>query len=414
VIPQKAVAGKMVGTADNAGLRRKAQIARRELEARGMSPVRALRLAMEKAADEELALVLGVQSVQRRMLDHAALIAQVPKGALLLLLDGPDGVAGVMTLDAATLAAVIEMQTMGRVLARPAPERTLTRTDAAMAAPLVDGILRRLSQQQAEQPDAYWICGFHFGAMIDDRRSLGLALTATDYHHFAMQVDLGSSVRQGEMSLALPVRANPDQPRHDAAHLQATRQLQRQLLSAPVCLDAVLCRLSLPLAGLGKLAVGDVLPLPPDALREVALETAGRRRVATGRLGRIDGMRALRLNLGAGEAAQALIPPAAVADAAMVEAMTSHMQPSVLNAGRDRDVFGLPRDGGAPDGLPREALVPDGILPEPTRDPASPFPADDPLADGMAAYLSQGAPPPGLDGAYDDASFALDDGPQGQ
>lgn len=375
-----------------------------------MSPVRALRLAMEKAADEELALVLGVQSVQRRMLDHAALIAQVPKGALLLLLDGPDGAAGVMTLDAGTLAAVIEMQTMGRVLARPTPERVLTRTDAAMAAPLVDGILRRVSQHQTGQPDAYWICGFHFGAMIDDRRSLGLALTATDYHLFTMQVDLGSAVRQGQMSLALPVRANPDQPRQDAALQVATRALQRQLLAAPVRLDAVLCRLSLPLAGLGKLAVGDLLPLPPDALRDVALEAAGRRRVATGRLGRLDGMRALRLNLVSAEAAQAMIPANAVAPAPRPgsEAMTSTVQPAVLTAGQGLDAFGLPIDPLARDPMLSNLMSLGALAPDPMAPPAA-----DPLTVATPATLSGGMPV-GLDGAYDDASFALDDGPQGQ
>lgn len=145
----------MVGTASNAGLRRKAMIARHEQDARMMSPLRALRLAAEKAADESFSLVLSVQPIARSETDHAGLLEQIPDGVLLLLLDGPDGRVGVMTLDAALLAALIEMQTVGQVLARPLRDRPLTRTDAAMAAPLVDGVLLRISQHLADHPDRH-------------------------------------------------------------------------------------------------------------------------------------------------------------------------------------------------------------------------------------------------------------------
>lgn len=363
-----------------------------------MSPVRALRLAAEKAADEDIALVLGVRAVTRQMLDHAGLIAEAPDDALLLLLDGPDGAVGVMMLDPATIAAVIEMQTMGQVLARPLRDRPLTRTDAAMAAPLVDGVLRRFSRNMADQPDSYWTSGFQFGAMIDDRRSLGLALLAADYHLFRMELDLGSALRQGVLNLALPVRANPDQPRQDAANAAASLQFQKRVMTAPVRLDAVLCRLSVTLQDLGQLKVGDLLPVPPEALREVSLEAVGRRRVATGRLGQLDGMRALRLNLN--EAASPQDAPRAdhsalTGPSPSAVPLTEGPPPSVM----DRMVRPNPMrpsdEATDPMGLGGMAL---GNLAM----------GQDPLASAMpASHL-----PVGLDGAYDDAAFALDDGPQ--
>ena len=263
-----------------------------------MSPQRALRLATEKTADEDLSLVLSVGGIDRSGAGHADLIAMLPEAALLLLLDGPEGGLGVMVVDPALLASLIEVQTVGQVLPRAVPDRALTRTDAAMAAPLAEGILHRLSQHLADHPDRHWACGYRFGAMIEDRRSVGLALDAADYHVFRLSLDIGQGARQGAILLALPVRPDPAEAAAADAE-QAARRLQARVLEAPVRLDAVLCRVSMPLSSIGGLAAGDLLNLPADALREVTIEAGGRRRIATARLGQIDGLRALRLT-GAG------------------------------------------------------------------------------------------------------------------
>lgn len=306
-----------------------------------MSPLRAFRLAAEKTADEVFSLVLSVQGIGRAMADHAGLLALIPDGVLLLLLDGPDGAVGVMTLDAATLAALIEMQTVGQVLPRPVRDRVLTRTDAAMAAPLVDGILRRMSQHLADHPDRHWACGYRFGAMIEDRRSLGLALGAPDYHVLRVPLDIAQGVRSGEVILALPWRADPALQTRDADRVEASKHLQARVLDAPVRLDAVLCRVSLPLSEIGRLAVGDLLPVPMDALRDIGIEAVGRRRVATARLGKIDGLRALRLTLpgqvpqgqgqiSAGQGSAAEVPAAPVQGRSPVAAETiAPIQPTV-------------------------------------------------------------------------------------
>lgn len=310
-----------------------------------MSPLRALRLATEKTADESFSLVLSVQEISRSLVDHAGLLKLIPDGVLLLLLDGPEGAVGVMTLDAAMLAALIEMQTVGQVLARPLRDRPLTRTDAAMAAPLVDGILLRISQHLDAHPDRYWTCGYRFGAMIEDRRSLGMALAAPDYHIFRVPLDIAAGVREGEVILALPQREDPDAQARGADQTQASRHLQARVLDAPVRLDAVLCRLSLPLSDVGRLSVGDLLELPNDAMREIAIEGVGRRRVATARLGKIDGMRALRLTLpGQGGQAQIVVGRDDLNDAQITGRSTaapaptagSGLAPQVGNASANR------------------------------------------------------------------------------
>jgi flagellar motor switch protein FliM len=84
-------------------------------------------------------------------------------------------------------------------------------------------------------------------------------------------------------------------PADKAESAEVSLPLQQRVLDAPVRLDAILCRLSLPLCDVGRLAVGDVLALPKDVLRDIAIESVGRQPVATARLGQVDGMRALRL-----------------------------------------------------------------------------------------------------------------------
>jgi len=287
-------------------------MARDEHQSRAMSPQRALRLALEKTADEDLSLALTAASCERSKTDHAGLIAMIPDAMLLILIDGPEGATGVMAMDGAVLASLIEVQTMGQVLPRQAPARPVTRTDAALAAPLVDGVLTRVTGHLAEHPDCYWTCGYRFGAMIEDRRSLGLALTAPDcpyYNVFRLPLDIGPGIRMGEVLVALPLLPDPavaavPEPA-DPSH-----QLQDRVLAAPARLDAVLCRLHLPLSAIRALAAGDVLALPPDAMREVSIEVAGARRLATARLGKLDGLRALRLNpSGLGQGAVALDDP---------------------------------------------------------------------------------------------------------
>ncbi|HEY9020847.1 MAG TPA: FliM/FliN family flagellar motor switch protein [Paracoccaceae bacterium] len=333
-------------------------MARDEQEARAMSPARALRLATEKTANDVFSLVLSVQAVARSRVDHPGLLALIPDGLLLLLLDGPDGAVGVMTLDSATLSALIEMQTVGQVLPRPPRDRPLTRTDAALAAPLVDGILQRMTQDLSDHADRYWACGFRFGAMIDDRRSLGLTLDAPDYHVFRVDLDIAGGARQGEVILVLPWREDPEQHCRAAGREVSGRQLQTRVMDAPVRLDAVLCRVSLPLSEIGKLVVGDVLPLPAEALREIALEGVGRRRVATGRLGKIDGLRAICLNMPGGMQAPQSTETQSAADSAPADGraggaaiMPERLRPKVQPATQDDPltVFGHGTDDPAPD-----------------------------------------------------------------
>ncbi len=286
----------MTGSASHASLRRKARLARDEHDARAMSVTRALRLAVEKAADDDLSMPLAVQGLQHVAQDHAGLLGMLQAESLLILLDGPQGARGAVMLDIGVIASLIEAQTMGQVQKRPAAARPLTRTDAAMAAPLVDSVMIRLAAHLGDHADYIWACGFRFGVMMEDRRSLGLALSAPDFHVYEMTLDIGPGARTGAMLLALPVAEPATHDADDPAQARARKQFQGRVLEASVRLDAVLCRIALPLDRISQLMPGDLLPLPRDAMRSIALEGPGRRQMATAQLGKCNGMRALRLS----------------------------------------------------------------------------------------------------------------------
>lgn len=278
-------------------LRRMAQAAQQAHEVRAMSPARALRLAVERTAARDLGFALSVTGVERAELVADALAADLPDPALILLLDGPDGVPGAAVLDLQLAAALVEAQTLGRVHARPAAARALGRTDAALAQPLISGLLSRFGALMED--DGAYAARFAFGAMIADARALALALGTGPYQVMRLGCEIGAD-RPAELLLALPVRAPAEVPVSPAATTgegkpPGSSPLRARMMTAPARLDAVLCRITLPLAQVRGLQVGQVLDLPDGALRRTRVEVAGGRRVAWATLGQVQGMRALRL-----------------------------------------------------------------------------------------------------------------------
>ena len=99
-------------------IHRKARASREEYQARAMSPAKALRLALAQASDTLLGLPMVVAAVEQVEISQTALRAEFAQGGLMVLLDGPKGARGAVRLDEALLAALIEIQTTGRVTGR--------------------------------------------------------------------------------------------------------------------------------------------------------------------------------------------------------------------------------------------------------------------------------------------------------
>lgn len=266
----------------------------------GPGAARAWRLALARAARDQMKLPLEVADLVLDRLSLAELL-ELPEGhAMIVVLEGPRDGLGLMVIGAGVLAAMIEVQTIGKVAATAPSPRKPTRTDAAMVAPMIDSALIGLEAALLQEPDLIWAGGFRYASFLDDPRPLGLLLEDTTYRVLRADVSLANGVRTGRVMLALPADGRGAAPVGrpvDAALLGPafTALLADQVEATDCVLAAVLTRVSMPLSQVLGMAVGHVISLPRAGLDRISFEGLDGRVVATGKLGQNRGMRAIRL-----------------------------------------------------------------------------------------------------------------------
>src|SRR6056297_3217483 len=110
----------MTETAPLSALRRKAQVGQQQYQARSMTALRALRLALAKVAEDAFDLALAVIGLTDGKAAADEVINAAAPDALLVLLDTPHGGPGAAILDAGLVEGLVQQQTMGRVFERGA------------------------------------------------------------------------------------------------------------------------------------------------------------------------------------------------------------------------------------------------------------------------------------------------------
>jgi flagellar motor switch protein FliM len=263
---------------------------------------RSWRLALARAAQDTLSLPLDVPrlSLHRRSLTE--LTDLLPDRALLAVLEGPGDALGLLAMSPPVLAGLIEVQTMGRVLAQSPLPRKPTRTDAAMVGGVIERAMSALDDALVDEADLVWAGGFRYASFLDDPRPLGLLLEDQPYRVLTAQVSLAGGAKAGEVILALPAEGRGRRPTlaaaqdEDAHAVHAFSQsLSEAVLGVPCELDAVLARVVLPLAAVLGMAPGTIVPLPAASLSDLRVEGLTGHILAEARLGQNRGMRALRL-----------------------------------------------------------------------------------------------------------------------
>lgn len=287
----------MSGTDKQSILKRKASEGRSDFLARAMSPGRAVRLALERAAEKGLGLALEVHEVRHTDVAHQALAGHLSGEDLLAVLDGNDGEPAALSIDSQVLAGLVEHQTIGTVVSRPAKGRLPTRVDAALITPFLDDVLKRFATLLNEEKNRpAWLQVYRFGAMAAGPRTLSLALTSHEYHLFDMDVSLQDGAKKGRISLAFPECRIVPEPDADQEDKASEPELFRQnVLMAPAALRAVLARIEMPINALQGLAVGQMVHVSAEALKDTILETAAGDEIARVQFGQVNGLRAVRL-----------------------------------------------------------------------------------------------------------------------
>lgn len=267
---------------------------------------RAWRLALARAARDRMKLALDVDQLTIDRLSLAELLELPPAQSMLIVLEGPQEGLGLVILSPPVLAAMVEMQTIGRLAPVDPAARKPTRTDAAMIVPVIDQALAGLEAGLQDQADLVWAGGFRYASFLDDPRPLGLLLEDGDYRVLRASLSLGGGIplggglRQGGLILALPFDGRGVRPAHlsedpPTAAPDFAERLADRVAGAVCPLDAVLTRISLPLAEIAALAVGGILALPQAGLERIRFEGGDASVLAEGKLGQNHGMRAVRL-----------------------------------------------------------------------------------------------------------------------
>ena len=280
-------------------MRRKAGVGRPPPEIGRLTAAKVLRAAVVQAAEDVAGLTAAAGPVDEARTTLTPFVEALPDPALLGLIEGPGGRYGLMVLDAQVVAALIEMQTTGRVVARPADARTPTRTDAIMCADFIDRLLELVDRRAAEADleVAPAISGFRYGMALAEPRAIAMALEDIPYREFRFEVDLGRGAKSGHLQLLLPFDP-PGKARSGGAEVEAFAAAMRaQVLETQAVLSATLLRRRMSLAEIAGLDVGSLLHLPRAALTEITVEALDGTVVANGRLGQVNGHRAVRLTL---------------------------------------------------------------------------------------------------------------------
>ncbi|WP_461308237.1 FliM/FliN family flagellar motor switch protein, partial [Albidovulum sp.] len=301
----------MTQQAQQSVLRRMAQAGRGLPSGGGApTPARALGQAFARAAEKRLGLPLRVAAVRELRASLAEFPERIADHALLAVLQGPEEGLGLMALSPALFATIVEMLTTRRLAPGEVMPRRPTRTDAALAAPVIDQVLTDLEEQLAADPAVTWAGGFRYGSMLDDARPIPLIFEDCAYRAFEMEFVCGEEVtRSCTAFLALPAEGRGPRPlpaapadgsaprgaQDSEAEWQARMAAAVRGARAP--LHAVLDRVSLPLDQVIALKPGALVPLSRNALSRVSVEGAGDRRLLRGRLGQSQGNLAVRLYL---------------------------------------------------------------------------------------------------------------------
>lgn len=285
-------------------LQRKAQVGKREHQARSMTVPKALRVALAKIADDRFGMALAVIGYTQEKCGGDELARIFGEGNLLLMLDGPDGRSGGAVLEPSLVSALVQQQTTGRVSSAPALGRRMTATDAALCAPLLDAFFERANRILETAEDKAILPPYKFGARIADERLFELALDGPEYNVLRLTVDIAGGVAQATMTFALPLpTAKPaarDLP-EGASNARAPRSLEQVVMGAEAELTAVLCRLHLSLSDIGALRPGEKIVIPAEAFDAVELTAIDGNNVGKGAMGQVEGKRALMVTLGDGD-----------------------------------------------------------------------------------------------------------------
>ncbi len=266
------------------------------LDQAGMTPAKAMRRGLTRALERCIGLEATVLGFEQDRLGLAALVGSLESNRLIFMTQRKCGAIGLGIWDMTAVSAVVEHMVTGRVVPGPAEDRTPTATDAAVLRDMFDRIMQQFDETLSAMETAPPVTGFRASSIMENARAVELALEEMDYRRYVISVDFSGGAKTGELQLIFPWHPEFGTSAQLSQSRRWSREWQAAVKSSRARLDAVLCRLPMPLEQVGEMRVGDLIKLPRSALDAVSIEGADGQAVATGRLGQAQGMRAIRLH----------------------------------------------------------------------------------------------------------------------
>ncbi len=265
-----------------------------------LTATKAVKLAVTRAAQTSVALTLSVGNVREEILELDGLLAALPDDRLIVGVGQGNVTRGVVVCDAAMCAAAVEVQTTGKISANAGEPRPITRADATLIEPFLQGLLSELAATTKQTALDGWTDDAALLTRLESARATGFVLADEVYRLIRVSVEMLGGERQAEVMLALPPQASVPIPRKQVEPPRGNwaEDFPKAVLEAPACLNAVLHRFDLPLHVATRLQVGQLLPLHGCTVDTVRLMAPGGMRVAKARLGQVAGQVAVRVEDG--------------------------------------------------------------------------------------------------------------------
>jgi len=261
-----------------------------------LTVARALRLSAARAAEKSVGLKLSVRSVSEEMLALDVLIERLSNELLLLKMQKEGEPAGIAAMDTGLVAAIVESQTMGKLIDAKPNDRPMTAVDASLAEPLIAGLMKELNETIGGTALEGWPDDFTQKGQFLDLRQIGLTLPNETYRLLEMTIDLSVAEREGKFFFALPIpKKVAAPPPRDEEGLVWSEAFPETVGASQAELPVILHRFDAPLFQLEKMEVGQVFELPKCRVDRARLEMPDGTLIAKGRLGQLGGYLALRL-----------------------------------------------------------------------------------------------------------------------
>lgn len=255
-------------------------------------------LAFARACKKATGLVTEAGPARLERCGVSEILESLPENALVTLVDGPAEGLGLIALSSELAAGLMEMQTIGRLLAGSAETRRPTRTDAMMTAEVLERSLAEFDMLLARDEDQIWAGGFQRGSFLEDTRPLELLLDEPSYQLLSVELSFVGTARRGKVLLALPTEGRGKTPvpvRNAAEQSDFSAAFAKSVMGADCQLRAVLARFTMPLNEVLSLEADQFIELPSAKIDAVNLEGMDGHSLFCGSLGQFNGMRALRL-----------------------------------------------------------------------------------------------------------------------